>query len=471
MIRRLAPLLDAHPGLTGIRPLLGGEDAFAARLALVEAAERRIDAQYYIFRDDLTGRVLLDALSRAASRGVEVRLLLDDHNTPGLDRLLADLDAHPAIEVRLFNPFSRRIARIFGLLTDFTRLNRRMHNKSLTADGIATVVGGRNVGDEYFSATRELGFIDLDVLAVGPAAVEVATAFEIYWSSAASVPAQRLLKSLRKAARQASFFAELEAARRREAGGYLEALQRNPLARCLAPESLNDDRFEWADAKLVVDPPAKVWGRAARREYVLDKLRIAFDGEVHRDLVVVSPYFVPGRAGTKVLTELVARGVRVRVLTNALESTDVLAVHAGYMRHRRALLEGGVHIFELRRAALGALPPRSVRHAGSHASLHAKVFAVDGERLCIGSFNFDWRSAFFNTELGLVLRSPLAATLAAAFDDVVPRAAYAVTLDDAGRLQWQVQGHERRHFTEPGASWGRRVLARLIGLFPFEAML
>lgn len=471
MDRVLAPLLDGHPGLTGIRPLLSGEDAFAARLALIEAAERRIDAQYYIFHDDLTGRVLLDALARAASRGVHVRLLLDDHNTPGMDRLIAELDAHPAIEVRLFNPFSRRVARIFGLLTDFTRLNRRMHNKSLTADGLATVVGGRNVGDEYFAATRELGFIDLDVLAIGPAATEVASAFETYWSSAASVPAKRVLRSLHHARRAAPFVAELAAARRREAEAYVAALQRNTLPHFLTENAAAEQGLQWVEAKLVVDPPTKIWGRASRREYVLDKLRSAFDGEVRRELIIVSPYFVPGRAGTKVLVDLVRRGVRVRVLTNALESTDVLAVHAGYARHRRALLVGGVELFELRRAALGVLPPLELRHPGSHASLHAKVFAVDGERLCIGSFNFDWRSAFFNTELGLVLRSPLATTLASAFDDIVPRAAYGVTLDAAGRIVWQVQGHAQRHYTEPGTAFSRRVLAKIFQLLPFETML
>ncbi|NBX40625.1 MAG: phospholipase D family protein [Gammaproteobacteria bacterium] len=421
MDRMLAPLLAAHPGLTGVRPLLSGEDAFAARLALIEAAERTIDAQYYIWRDDLTGRVLLDALVAAAARGVRVRVLLDDHHTSGLDRVLAELDAHPTIEVRLFNPFSRRILRSFGLLTDFTRLNRRMHNKSLTADGVLTVVGGRNIGDEYFAATRTLGFVDLDVLAIGPAATEVSQAFEAYWRSAASIRAQRLLHWRGQAWRNVSFARELAAARGREAADYLAALRRNPLSHFVA-----ESGFQWAAAKLVVDPPAKVFGRAARR---------------------------------------------VRVLTNALESTDVVAVHAAYARYRRALLEGGVQLFELRRAALGALQPRAGVRAGSHASLHAKVFAVDGDRLCIGSFNFDWRSAFFNTELGLLLHSPLAATLSAAFDEYVPRAAYRVTLDARGRLRWQVEGATQVHEVEPGTSWSQRAIAGLLRWAPFEAML
>jgi len=219
------------------------------------------------------------------------------------------------------------------------------------------------------------------------------------------------------------------------------------------------------------DPPAKIWGRAARHEYVLDKLQTAFDGEVRRELVIVSPYFVPGSAGTKVLTALVARGVRVRVLTNALESTDVLAVHAGYARHRRALLAGGVELFELRRAALGTVIPHTAHQLGSHASLHAKVVAVDGERLCIGSFNFDWRSAFFNPELGLVLRSPLAATVAAVFDEVVPRAAYSVTLAGDGRLNWQVSGHSQVHGREPGSTFAERCLIGLLRLLPVEPML
>src|SRR5688572_7975823 len=214
----IAPRLAAHPGKSGFHPLLDAREAFAARVRLAQAADRSLDIQYYIWRADVSGNLLFETLHAAAERGVRVRLLLDDSNTSGLDAALAFLDAHPNIEVRLFNPFPHREARWLGFLTDFSRLNRRMHNKSFTADNQATIIGGRNVGDEYFDAAEGEAFVDLDVLAVGPVVKDVSADFDRYWASGSSYPSDRLIAATE--ARPIS--------RGRDAGAYLAALRASP---------------------------------------------------------------------------------------------------------------------------------------------------------------------------------------------------------------------------------------------------
>ncbi|WP_262358491.1 phospholipase D-like domain-containing protein, partial [Bordetella pertussis] len=186
-------LADTHPGLSGFHVLGDAQDAFAARMLLARAATRTLDVQYYIWRNDMTGTLLLQALHAAAERGVRVRLLLDDNGISGLDDALAALDAHPNAEVRLFNPFPTRSFKALGYLTDFSRLNRRMHNKSFTVDNQATIIGGRNIGDEYFGATDGVLFADLDVLAVGPVVGDVSAEFDAYWASESAWPAGPLL--------------------------------------------------------------------------------------------------------------------------------------------------------------------------------------------------------------------------------------------------------------------------------------
>lgn len=192
----ISPLVEAHPGMSGIFPLADARDAFAARALLARAAERTLDLQYYIWHADMSGTLLFNAIRDAADRGVRVRLLLDDHGTSGVDTELAALDAHPDIEIRLFNPFVIRKPRAINYLTDFFRLNRRMHNKSFTADNQATIIGGRNTGDEYFGASDGLLYVDLDVMAVGPVVSEVSKDFDRYWASESSYPVERLLPSV-----------------------------------------------------------------------------------------------------------------------------------------------------------------------------------------------------------------------------------------------------------------------------------
>src|SRR5690606_33607887 len=322
---------------SGIYPLLEGRDAFAARLLLARAAERSIDAQYYIWRNDLTGHLLFSALYDAAERGVRVRLLLDDNRTGGLDPLLAALDAHPNIEIRLFNPFTMRRLRLLQYVTDFSRVNRRMHNKSFTVDNQVTIIGGRNVGDEYFDAAPlgELAFADLDVLAVGPVVGSVSEQFDEYWKSDSAYPADRLLAPVPGASAPALFSprpAEAE---------WLAAVRSSRLLEELLEGTLE---LVWAPTRMISDHPAKGLGLAPPETHFPQVLVEAL-GPPQAELDLVSPYLVPGTAGMDTFVSIATRGVRVRVLVNSLEATDVRAVHAGYAKRRHALLAAGVELF------------------------------------------------------------------------------------------------------------------------------
>jgi cardiolipin synthase C len=449
-----------------------GPDAFAARALLAEAADRTLDVQYYIWHHDITGILLFEALRRAADRGVRVRLLLDDNNTAGLDGVLAALDSHPNLEVKLFNPFRHRRGRILDYLGDFARVNRRMHNKSFTADGQVTIVGGRNVGDEYFGAGRDFLFVDLDVLGIGPVAHQVSADFERYWQSELACPARRLLAPVSPGS-----LAEVAAAAARieegdEAAAYRQALRSSPFVRDLLTGRL---AFEWVSTTVVSDDPAKALGKAREEELLWSKLK-ALLGTPTRQMELVSPYFVPGAEGVEHFAALARSGVKISVLTNALEATDVVAVHAGYAKRRRPLLEAGVAIFELKRAgSAGGRQRRRVGVSGSsRSSLHAKTFSIDRARLFVGSFNFDPRSTQLNTELGFLIDSPaLAERVADVFTGRLLDEGYRVRLDGAGKLQWteQTEGGEAIHQEEPGAGLWLRLSVSMMGALPVEWLL
>jgi putative cardiolipin synthase len=467
--QRLRAGRAAH--LSGVHALGDGVDAFAARVALIDAAVGSIDLQYYIWHDDLTGGLLLDALRRAADRGVRVRLLLDDNNTSGMDGLLTAVEDHPTMELRLFNPFMQRKLRVAGYLGDFARLNRRMHNKALVVDGVVCVVGGRNIGDEYFDAGADTGFIDLDVAVIGPAVADVAASFQAFWDSGSSHPAERVLRkpSAEDRARLAALGDTVGA--RAEAAQYTAAVKDSRLLSDYAAGRL---AFDWVPVRLVADDPGKGLGGAAAADTLLGRLGAALGGEPAKELLIVSPYFVPGEEGLQALLALAGKGVTVRVLTNALEATDVGAVHAGYARYRKRLLQGGVQVYELRRASAARSSAARATRGSSGASLHAKTFAVDRDRLFVGSFNFDPRSAVFNTELGLVIHSPrMAQELADIFGSQVPALAYEVRLDADGRLEWVARdGEETRVLDrEPGRTVFKSIGLGVLSVLPIEKLL
>jgi putative cardiolipin synthase len=470
--RAIAPHAAANPGKSGIHSLPVPGDAFAARGLLAQAAEKSLDAQYYIWRGDQSGYLLLEQLWRAAERGVRVRLLLDDVGTAGLDATIADLGSHPNIEVRLYNPLANRGLRATNYLTDFPRINRRMHNKSFTVDNQATIVGGRNIGNEYTGAGRGVIFEDLDVIAAGPVVREVSAAFDLYWNSASAYPAAGLVgrAGADAAKRLEARFAETRADP--DAIEYVARLRETQLVQDLLAGRL---RLEWTGARLLSDDPAKTLDTTERKDLLLldDLLRTV--GPPTRSFELISPYFVPGEKGTADLAALARRGVTVRILTNSLAATDVAAVHSGYAKRRNDLLEAGVQLYELKPTVPGERPEEKRRSGGSSsASLHAKTFALDQERIFVGSFNFDPRSALLNTEMGLMIESPtLARLLGAAFDTRIPRDSWEVRRSEQGGIEWieRTSTDEVRSNKEPGVGLLKRLWIQILSILPIEGLL
>jgi len=469
--RAILPEAEKHPGMSGIRDLRNPHDAFAARLLLARAAERTLDIQYYIWHKDVTGVLMLEAIHNAAKRGVRVRLLLDDNGIRDLDAELAALDTHPNIEVRIFNPFIVRKPKWVGYLTDFPRVNRRMHNKSFTADSMATIIGGRNMGDEYFGATEGVLFADLDVFAAGPIAQDVSADFDRYWASASSYPASVILPpgDPDLLERLTATVSDLEGTS--AASTYVAAVRKSKFIQQLLD---NDLELEWAQVSMVSDDPAKGLGGAAPEGLLIHQMNEIL-GVPEKTMDLISPYFVPTAAGVTAFSEMVQRGVDVKVLTNSLNATDVAAVHAGYAKRRKDLLKAGVTLYEMRRLSPELERNKSAGPFGSSgSSLHAKTFAVDDQRIFVGSFNFDPRSANLNTELGFVIDSPaLASRIDAIFRDKVLTSSYQVKLGENGKIYWleQDEGETVRHTKEPRASLWRRSMAFLLSLLPIEGLL
>ena len=465
LVRNLQPLLAEHPGKSGFRTLDSGEEAFIARLRMIQSATQSLDVQYYIWHDDLTGRGLYNQLMAAADRGVRVRILLDDLDTAGKDQMLRTIDAHPDIEIRVFNPFANRESRLHDFIGDTRRINRRMHNKTMTVDNIATVFGGRNIGDEYFAAAADVGFGDMDALAIGPIANEVSDQFDLYWNSEWAYPISAF------AWKQAISEADFEAFRA-DSDAFVAEARKSEYAdviRQYNPEKI--DRISeldwvWSEWLLAYDQPSKVQAKKVAAEtHLAPKLKMGMD-RTQRDLIIVSPYFVPGETLTEYLVGLVDRGVRVRILTNSLQANDVSLVHAGYMRYRKPLISGGVELYEYKADANKVVRKQRKeqqdknRIGASKASLHAKFFGFDEKYLFIGSFNLDGRSVALNSELGAYYASPdEALDLSNFFDDRAIQIAYRVQLSEDGDLQWVTQqddGTELRFDKEPDTTWWKR---------------
>lgn len=468
----VTPMAEQHPGLSGIYPLYDPHDAYAARALLAFAAQKTLDVQYYIWRGDTTGTLMLGTLLQAAERGVRVRLLIDDNGITGLDDTLAALNAHPNIEVRLFNPFVLRWPKPLGFLTDFSRLNRRMHNKSFTVDNQVTIIGGRNVGDEYFGATQDVLFADLDVMAIGSVVQDVSKDFDRYWASQSAYPVDSLIKTGGPEA-LVSFKKQLdEAEAQPRAKDYQTVLRESDLVSNLVRGELD---FQWARTSMVSDDPAKALGPVNPEQLMVWQMDHLL-GKPTSQVDLVSSYFVPTAAGVSAFEDMMSRpGMRVRILTNSLAATDVTAVHAGYAKRRKALLEAGVQLWELRPTLDKPTRHGSGPFGSSGSALHAKTFAVDGKRLFVGSFNFDPRSVNLNTELGFIIESPeMAQALSKGFEQTLPYRSYRVELDEQGELVWiqlNEDGTQLLFHTEPNASIWRRAGVGFLSILPIEWLL
>lgn len=445
--------------------LSDAKDAFAARVALIDKAAVALDVQYYIWRNDVSGSLLLQKLWQAAERGVRVRFLLDDNNTRGLDDVLSAFDAHPNIQVRLFNPFVYRKWRWMGYFTDFNRLNRRMHNKSLTADNRASIVGGRNIGDEYFDVKTDNAFADMDVLVSGAIVTRISQDFDRYWQSESAYPIHLITKksNINKGKQQLLLPHNLEPAY----ASYQERLAQSPLSQAFNTRRV---RYIRAQTQLISDDPAKALDRKVKID-IAAAMVAALQMPKH-EMYLVSPYFVPAREGVRVLTGLAKTGVAITVLTNSLRATDVAAVHSGYARYRKPLLRAGVQLYEFK-ADNHFLTAKDKGLTGSSAtSLHAKTFVLDQQRVYIGSFNLDPRSAKLNTEMGLVIhQTQLAKQMQQSLQQFTDKTAYHVTLDKKQRLQWHNPDTKQVSKKEPEAGFWKRITSKIFSYLPLERLL
>jgi len=471
-----------HGGLSGFRLLPGGIDSFSLRMEMADAATRTIDAQYFILKGDDTGRLFIGRLLAAADRGVRVRLLLDDANSVGGDRRVTALAAHKNIEVRMFNPF--RIGggfqpfRAVDLALEAPRVSRRMHNKLLAIDNAIAVAGGRNIGDEYFKGNRAFEFGDFYIFVAGPDVRRLERSFDAYWNSDLSIPAQALDK-IDDAALE-SYRKELDEHQAKIADSDYERHTRegDPLKTIID----GTKPLVYARAQVMYASPDKAKPDAEDEfdaAHVMKRLEEACRA-TQRELIVVTPYLVPGASQMAMLRELRSRNVRVRILTNSLASTDVQLVHAGYRKRRLPLVEMGVELFEVKpeldAPQVGRM--RLVSDPDGRFSLHAKVFVFDRERVFVGSANFDMRSAHLNTEIGIIIDSPELAQQAVNRFEAITIAAnsYAVKLATSlgePTVHWITEQDGKRveldH--EPGGEFWRELLVGAVSILPIDDQL
>nr|WP_322056600.1 phospholipase D family protein [Paraburkholderia sp. J63] len=481
----------AHPGESGFRLLATGTDSLQMRIALARAATKTLDMQYYIANEDTTGKLLLGSALYAADRGVRVRMLVDDLNFHDIDRLMAALNSHPNIQIRVFNPYGSpsesMFARTRNFFTNVDQFTRRMHNKATIVDNALAIVGGRNLGDEYFSASPTLQFRDLDVLTAGPVAASVSASFDDYWNSSVAYPLSVLNH-------QKFDPHDLDVARddlrthwSKTADPYnAKPLNATPLAQQIAHDGLG---LTWAKWQFVADSPEKIGGD--EQGQMGDAMRSLLDRLNHAQssVLIVSPYFVPHKAGVQAIRALTARGVRVAILTNSLAATDAVAVQAGYSPYRVPMLKAGAQLYEFKPIQPERANARRLRVMGSasRASLHAKAYVIDESTLVIGSLNLDPRSARLNTELALAIESPpIAHEVAGIFALATsPQVSYRVTLATPAQfaalrgsaisspLVWtdEEDGMIRTYNLDPGAGFYRNLLTGLFLLLPVDNQL
>lgn len=471
--RIAAQWMAAHSAANGVMRLDDGALALEVRLNLIDLAESSVDIQSYLVRDDLSGNLIITALIRAAERGVRVRLLMDDALTQPVDPGLLALSAHRHIEVRVFNPFPRHRSRFISFIANFNLLNRRMHNKSFTVDSQFTIVGGRNLADEYFATNLSSEFLDEDLLAIGNVVADVSNGFDEYWNTRESTPIE-FLGQPQSLPTIADMLAEGQQFISDQSGSRSTSLVERQPTVVLGDSGLP---LVAAEAELVLDHPDKVKGlvRKTVGETTEHLREMASDSE--RELIVVSPYFVPLKAGVELFASLVRRGVRVVIITNSLASTNHSSVHAVYARYRKPLLRAGVELHELR--------PTSVKEDDENGSavkttLHSKVAVADRSELFVGSFNLDPRSLYINTEMGMAVTSDrLASEMAESIDALLPELTYRLQLEPSGKLSWTYSqgsrnesiGMTQTFYREPHTTVWRRLSTRLMSLLPIEGQM
>jgi putative cardiolipin synthase len=444
--------------------LIKGLDALGARLALIDRAERTIDAQYFLMKPDSAGRLFAGKLVEAADRGVRVRLLLDDIFTTVDDDAFLLLNQHPNIELRLFNPIGRGGVYYANYLGNFKLANRRMHNKSFTVDNQMSIVGGRNIADEYFELLTDAEFVDFDMFAVGPVAAEISDTFDRFWNHKLAVPMEAFEKGNESP--------DLEAARRNVDLNIIEASQ-SIYGRALASPLMHEiaeDRIELfsGESHVITDDPEKLLNKVSDDQKVLVTALAEMIDNAGSEVVVITPYFIPGKRGVEFWRSIAAKGVRVVIITNSLASNNHVPVHSGYARYRHDMLDAGVEMYEVRVDA-SKVPEGGIKQGYDSLTLHTKAVFIDRRYTFVGSLNLDPRSIDINTEAGVLIDSKdLSGQLTGNLFEKLPPFAYRLSENEKGKLRWTVtiDGEEVVEKNEPQASRWLRFKAFLFRIFP-----
>ena len=469
---------NIHPDLSGYHPIVTGANAFAARSILTEMATRNIDVQYYIWHDDQAGHLLLKDLWKAAERGVIVRLLLDDFNSNAkLDQQLLRFASHPNIAVRIINPLMHRKFQMLNFVTGLPRINRRMHNKSMIFDKQITIIGGRNIGNEYLSNDQNSQFADLDVLLIGKVVADIDNSFTSYWSAPIAFDIETLV-TLDKGA-TSDFLAGLDKLDEDDKNNSRSSLAVYKTA--IADSSIDTDLvnkrvpFRWTDMQFLSDDVGKLTKSVPANTNLVHQLRTLL-GSPSKKLTIISSYFVPTKDGVSTLVQLADSGVDIKILTNSFDATDVTAVHSGYSQWRPALLRAGIKIYELKSTASEEKRGNKLWKARnqSSTSLHTKTFAIDDHQVFIGSYNVDPRSANINTEMGVIINDDeLARQLHQALSDNLLSQAYEVKLMDNDQLQWHTVENEEKviYNSEPRVGMSDHIWLTIMSWLPIDWLL
>ncbi len=452
-----------HEGLSGFYPLSKGMDALGVRLRLAERAQKSIDLQYFLMKNDTAGAVMVNALLKSADRGVRVRFLLDDIFTTVPDRTFLLMDQHPNIEIRIFNPLSRRGIWAFNYIGDFSQANRRMHNKSFTVDNAISVVGGRNIADEYFQLKKDSVFVDFDVLALGPIAADISKSFDQYWNHSRAVPVEQFITAKKNEDLQtvrANVAAKLD--------DIYETVYRKALNSQLLQDLIADRQPLFVGpARVLADNPDKLINKIDEAHMQLAKDLRGVVRRAETEIIFISPYYVPGDRGVQLIRDLVAKGVRVVILTNSLASNNHVPVHSAYARYRRDVVKAGAELYEMRANAAREL--EGDEKGPEVLTLHTKAFLIDRRYLFVGSLNLDPRSIEINAEMGLLIDcEPMVRTFTRRAEERLSAVTYRVLVNDKGKLEWhtRIDKQEVIETKEPLTGWWLRFKAWFMKIAP-----
>lgn len=477
----ISPLKAQNPELTGYHVLYDPLEAIAARINLIEKAQKTLDLQYYIWDNDKIGSLALYKIIEAADRGVKVRLLIDDNNAKQMEGVYLALDQHPNIEVKLFNPYRFRSIRPIDMVLDLKRINRRMHNKTFTADNQISLIGGRNMSNQYYNVSDNYQFSDVDVMLVGQAVDDITHSFDEYWNHSYAYPVRNIVN-------HSTYTLRYDSLKEQLTHHYQEITVQNYLNLSNRTHAfdqwLNHNiQLDWVKAEVVKDAPDKIQAKAKKEQHLNFQMVKRLDIPT-QNVDLISAYFVPQKKGAKKLVELADEGVKVRVLTNSFKANDVALVHAFYAKYRDNLLKNGVELYEFLPAVseenLYANSEEISKKAKvslkglSRSSLHAKLMAVDNKQVFIGSFNFDPRSANLNTEIGVIINSPpLAIAVHKTMDDNLKKYAYKLVLDSQNKINWLKETPQgivtlRK---EPKMKWWQKAGIKVISWLPIEGFM